>query len=307
MTATSRLRRSNGVPLLVTVDVEIAHDRDLGLQRAILERLAMDLADLPATWFCTATAAEAFSPALRALARRGHAIGCHGLDHGAWEDYRRLDRRSAASALRRATDRIEGALGVRPTVFRGPRMTTSAVSQEILVGLGYQADFSVSAHRFDPFAASAYQPEWLRVPLTPYRPSTASPFRAGDRPLLVVPLSGCGAPFLSGLLYIIGQNAMRRFGRWLAARAAHVEAPLVYLFHSYEFTGLARADHRPWHHKLYCRDAEERYRLNSRLVHWLAGDLGLQANSATQYLSAKEAFRDDYLRSEDDAARHAAG
>jgi hypothetical protein len=33
---------------------------------------------------------------LRALARRGHAIGCHGLDHGAWEDYRRLDRRRPA-------------------------------------------------------------------------------------------------------------------------------------------------------------------------------------------------------------------
>jgi hypothetical protein len=80
---------------------------------------------------------------------------------------------------------------------------------------------------------------------------------------------------------------MRRFGRSLAARAARAEAPLVYLFHSYEFTGLATADHRPWHHRLYRRDPEERYRLNAALLRWLVGDLGLEASSATQYLSAR--------------------
>jgi len=282
-------RTGRGVPLLVTVDVEIAHDRDVALQRAVLERLAIEWAGLPATWFCTAAAAEAFSPPLRALARGGHAIGCHGLDHGAWEDYRRLDRQTAGAALRVATDRIERALGVRPVLFRGPRMTTSAATQDILVGLGYLADFSVSAHRFDPFAASAYQFQWLRVPPTPYRPSTANPFRPGHRPLVVVPLSGRGAPFVSGMLYIVGQQAMRRFGRSLAAHAARADAPLVYLFHSYEFTGLATADHRPWHHRLYRRDPEERYRLNAALLRWLLGDLGLEASSATQYLSARGA------------------
>jgi hypothetical protein len=280
-------RTGCAVPLLVTVDVEIAHDRDVALQRAVLERLAIEWAGLPATWFCTATAAEAFSAPLRALARRGHAIGCHGLDHGAWEDYRRLDRQTAGATLRTATDRIERALGVRPVLFRGPRMTTSAATQDILVGLGYLADFSVSARRFDPFAASAYQFEWLRVPPSPYRPSAADPFRPGHRPLVVVPLSGHGAPFVSGMLYIVGQRAMRRFGRSLAARAARAEAPLVYLFHSYEFTGLATADHRPWHHRLYRRDPEERYRLNAALLRWLVGDLGLEASSATQYLSAR--------------------
>jgi len=275
------------IPLLVTVDVEIAHDRDLALQRAMLERLAIDWAQLPATWFCTATAAETFSAPLRTLARRGHAIGCHGLDHGTWEDYRTLDRAAVAGALRSATDRIERALGVRPVVFRGPRMTTSAATQDVLTGLGYRADFSVSAHRFDPFAASAYQPQWLRMPPTPYQPSEVSPFQPGDRALVVVPLSGLGAPFVSGVLYIVGQQAMRAFGKALAERGARAGAPLVYLFHSYEFTGLAMADFRPWHHRLYRRDPEQRYRLNVELVRWLVGDLGLEAVSATQFLSAK--------------------
>jgi hypothetical protein len=282
------VRPGGRAPLLVTVDVEIAHDRDIARQRAVLDRLARESA-LPATWFCTATAAEAFAPPLRALARRGHAIGCHGLDHGTWEDYRRLDRRAAHAALRTATDRIERALGVRPRLFRGPRMTTSATAQDILVELGYLADFSVSAHRFDPFAASAYQLQWLRVPPTPYRPLVADPFRPGDRPFVVVPLSGCGAPFVSGVLYIAGQQVMRRFGRFLAAHMARIDAPLVYLFHSYEFTGLAAADHRPWHHRLYRRDPEVRYRLNAALLQWLVGDLGLEASTATQYLSARGA------------------
>jgi polysaccharide deacetylase len=287
---TARLAPTPGrcdVPLLVTVDVEIAHDRDLAHQRAMLERLAIDWAGLPATWFCTATAAETFSAPLRTLARQGHTIGCHGLEHGAWEDYRTFDREAVAGALRSATDRIERAIGVRPLVFRGPRMTTSATTQDVLVGLGYRADFSVSAHRFDPFAASAYQLQWLRMPPTPYQPSVVSPFQRGDRALVVVPLSGLGAPFLSGVLYIVGQQAMRTFGRSLAERAARGGAPLVYLLHSYEFTGLAMADLRPWHHRLYRRDPEQRYRLNVEFVRWLIGDLGLQAVSASQFLSAK--------------------
>jgi hypothetical protein len=299
-------RSDGGVPLLVTVDVEIAHDRDVALQRGILERLAIERALPPATWFCTATAAEAFSSPLRALARQGHAIGCHGLDHGTWEDYRQLDRQTAGAALSAATDRIERALGVRPVLFRGPRMTTSAATQDILVRLGYLADFSVSAHRFDPFAAAAYQFQWLRVSPTPYRPSAANPFRPGHRPLVVVPLSGHGAPFVSGLLYIVGQEPMRRFGRLLAARAAPAEAPLVYLFHSYEFTGLATADHRPWHHRLYRRDPEERYRLNAAFLRWLVGDLGLEAKSATQYLSGKGGRYGYVPGPEGDAVRHPA-
>ena len=42
-------RTGRGVPLLVTVDVEIAYDRDVALQRAVLERLATEWAGLPAT------------------------------------------------------------------------------------------------------------------------------------------------------------------------------------------------------------------------------------------------------------------
>ena len=297
--------RCRDVPLLVTVDVEIAHDRDLALQHAMLERLAIDWAGLPVTWFCTATSAETFSAPLRTLAGQGHAIGCHGLDHGVWEDYRILDREAVASALRSATDRIERALGVRPVVFRGPRMTTSAATQDVLVELGYRADFSVSSHRFDPFAASAYQWQWLRTAPTPYHPSTASPFRYGHRPLVVVPLSGYGAPFVSGMLYIVGQQVMHVFGRSLAERAARGGAPLVYLLHSYEFTGLATADFRPWHHRLYRRDPEQRYRLNVELLRWLVGDLGLEAVSATQYLSAR-GVRYGYDGPSDEAVRHAA-
>lgn len=298
--------RCRAVPLLVTVDVEIAHDRDVALQGAMLERLAADWPGPTATWFCTATAAETFAAPLRALVRQGHTIGCHGLDHGAWEDYRHLDRETAGRALRSATGRIERALGVRPLVFRGPRMTTSAVTQDMLVELGYRADFSVSAHRFDPFAASAYQRQWLRMPPTPYNASTVDPFQPGHRPLVVVPLSGHGAPFVSGMLYIVGQQAMRVFARSLAERAARAEAPLVYLFHSYEFTGLAVGDFRPWHHRLYRSDPEQRYRLNAELLQWLVGDLGLEAVSATQYLSARGVRYGHDAGPSGDAVLHAA-
>jgi uncharacterized radical SAM superfamily Fe-S cluster-containing enzyme len=164
-------------------------------------------------------------------------------------------------------------------------MTTSAATQDILVGLGYLADFSVSAHRFDPsprVPTSSNGCACRRRPTGHRQPTRSAPVTGRWS----VPLSGHGAPFVSGMLYIVGARAMRRFGRSLAA-AARAGAPLVYyLFHSYEFTGLATADHRPWHHRLYRRDPEERYRLNAALLRWLVGDLGLEASSATQYLSA---------------------
>jgi peptidoglycan/xylan/chitin deacetylase (PgdA/CDA1 family) len=136
-------------PVLLTIDVEIAYDRDRHEQTEVLWCLVTECKTLPATWFCTADAAELFSAPLRALIATGHSIGCHGYDHGDWEDYRYLSPECVLQTLSAATQRIEAALGVRPRVFRGPRMTTSAATHAALRVLGYVADFSVCAWRFD--------------------------------------------------------------------------------------------------------------------------------------------------------------
>ena len=129
-----------------------------------------------ATWFCTAEAAERFALPLKALVKAGHSIGCHGLDHGEWEDYRLFSPEQAPRVLAEATDRIERAVGVRPRVFPGPRMTTSVATQAALRALGYEADFSVCARRFDLLAASRFNKRWVTTGAAPYQPALDDPF-----------------------------------------------------------------------------------------------------------------------------------
>jgi hypothetical protein len=277
------------VPLLVTVDVEIAHDRPLRQQREALDDLRAVLAKVPTTWFTTADAAEAFAHPLRGLLEEGHEVGCHGLNHHDQEDYRRLPLPRVRNLLTEATIRIEAALGVRPQVFRGPRMTTSAATHAILRDLNYRADFSVCSRRFDPWASSRYSWRWLGVGARPYAPLAADAFRtdptAGPDSLLVVPLSGIILPFISGVLFLIGPTWTQRFADLLTSRARRRYAPLVYLFHSYEFVDVsADDDFRPWHHRLYLGPAEARWRANQVLLAHLSEDLRLQAMTASTCL-----------------------
>ena len=277
------------LPLLITVDVEIAGDRLLCEQTDALWRLGAELSECPATWFCTARAAEQFAQPLRALVADGHEIGCHGLDHGNWKDYRVLSSSTALRTLREATDRIGAAVGVRPRTFRGPRMTTSAKTQDVLRQLGYLADFSVSARRFDFMTASCYEQRWSRTVGTPYRPSASDPFSsvgpARDGELVVVPLSGLGLPLCSGTLYLCGDQLARRIAKTLHRAAVAKRDPLVYLFHSYEFAAMRRGvDHRPMHHRLYPRSPAARYERNHRFLHYLRMSLPTRPLCAASYL-----------------------
>ena len=257
------------VPLLITMDLELAPDHDLVEQREVLDRLRVDLDELgvPLTIFCTANAAERFAPEVRRLRGAGHEIACHGLHHTAEEDYRRMSPARTRSAIGEATRRLAAVSGERPRSFRGPRMTTSATTQEALTDHGYEADFSVCPRRLDIVTCRGGHWAWLVAPRVQYTPSHASPFRRGDRPLLVVPLSALGLPLLSGTVYLFGLRAtLRLYSRLHRDACRSAGAPLVYLFHSYEFTRLTARGGQPLHHRLYGRDRQRRYAQHIELL-----------------------------------------
>jgi hypothetical protein len=276
------------VELLVTMDLEVAEDHDLDDQAKILDRLRSDLASLglPITLFTVANAARRFRHPLQGLHADGHEIGCHGLDHAAEENYRLLGAEAARQRLRRATDEIHASIGERPRVFRGPYMATSCATQSALIELEYEADCSVCPQRLDFALTRGGSAGWLTAPRVPYSPSERSPHRRGDRPLRVVPLSCLGAPFISGLLYLAGLPGVTAFYRTLLAEARRTGAPLVFLFHSYEFarfTGEQR-DARPWLHRRYLRDPEERYQLNLELLQRMLLEPGLHPSTVSTWL-----------------------
>ncbi len=280
------------VPLVVTMDLEIARDHDLSSQAAILERLHLDLEriGLPITIFTTSKAACAFPLQLSKLRATGHEVGCHGRDHAPREDFSKMSERDVRRALSQASDEICRVVGSRPRSFRGPWMATSATTQRVLLELGYRSDFSPCPQRLDFFRTRGGTREWLSAPRGLYHPSPDSPFRRGSSPLLVVPLSCIGVPFLSGLLYLAGVRAVRALFRALLAEARRTGRPIVYLFHSYEFCPASRqgnggaVDDRPWLQRRYGENREERYRRNLELLESMLATPGIEPAVAESLL-----------------------
>ena len=274
--------------ILVTVDVELARDRDFDQQSQSLVRLAEALEGVPSTFFVTADAADAFSAELRLVAAIGHEIGCHGLDHSPLDDYSALSSKDARRRLQEAVRRITLSTGSSVRSFRGPRMTTSARTQSVLRELGFSSDFSVCSHRADATCASRYRTEWFCVRPRPYVPSSTSAFvpdRAEqNRSLLVVPLSGFGLPFLSGALYLLGSPIFKRFAAFLVWHARRAHSPIVYLLHSYEFAEMAGVDERLWHHRLYGKRPLDRYKANLDLISFLTEHCNLVPQTASTFV-----------------------
>jgi hypothetical protein len=290
-------RRDNAIPLLVTLDLEIAPDHDLAEQKSILHVLHTDFKrlGLPITVFCTSEAAGVFDQEIRMLRTAGHEIACHGVSHGA--DFGKLSLHDCRDAIARSTACLREASGTPPRCFRGPGMTTSAITQRVLVEHGYEADFSVCSQRIDVLNSKGGCLGWLTAPRRPYRPSEDSPFRKGDVPLLVVPLSCLGVPFLSGLLYLWGAGFMMAFFEILLDEARRIQKPIVYLFHSYEFSayrGTARTEDgantaaaaakRKFLHSLYLRDRKRRYEVTRTLFEHMLSKARVRPMTGREYV-----------------------
>lgn len=275
----------------MTCDVEIAEDHDLGDQTTVLCRLAADLdgIGLPVTFFTSSDAAQLFRKRLFDLRTRGHEIGSHGVSHERDEDYSRLPPDRIDRLLHRSTTRIRSVGLGRPTCFRGPFMTTSTTTQRALVREGYVGDFSVCSQRLDIRNCRGGRLGWWFAPRGAYRPHERSPFRRRREPLLVVPLSCVGIPFLSGVLYLLGERFMRAVFSLLLAEARRSGAPIVYLFHSYEFArplqdSAPRTSPPSVYQRLYARDRAWRYDAHMRLLEHMARHHGVRPQTASAFV-----------------------
>ena len=137
---------------------------------------------------------------------------------------------------------------------------------------GFLMDFSVSPRRLDFFNSRGAGPGSFFAPCRPYHPGIRTPFRKGDRKLLVVPLSCKGIPFLSGSLFLFGLSAMKALFKTLLIGAKRHGSPIVYLFHSYEYAEYTgdkavgagssppeTAEKRKALHGLYAKNRDRRY------------------------------------------------
>lgn len=284
-------------PLLITMDLEIAYDHIIHQQVDILDRLNADMVAIgaPMTTFTTAESTKIFSDKIRMLHDSGHEIGCHGKTHSIDENFEKMSLKEAKAVLDESTQTLKNITGQSPQSFRGPRMETSLATQRALIDLGYESDYSVSSRRI----YIPPKPKLFFAPQKPYYSHEKSPHRRGSTTLLNVPLTSFFAPFLSGLLYIVGLKMMKRIFDFYYQLCTFERRPIVYLFHSYEGTDGLNEDEliksrssnayfseKPIRQKLYRFSAEEKYLLNIELLRYMTNYRNIRPMTASSF--AKE-------------------
>jgi peptidoglycan-N-acetylglucosamine deacetylase len=115
----------------------------------------LDRRSAAATFFFTGDAADGHPDVVRRVAVRGHEVGCHTLYHETVGDpifdipgLRPLLPEEVPLRLRRATERVENALGRQPVSFRCPRLWGSTAVVNALEDLGYVADATYPLYHF---------------------------------------------------------------------------------------------------------------------------------------------------------------
>ena len=99
----------------------------------------LDAEDVKATFFCVAEIAEENADILMEILRRGHALGCHGLDHVRLTD---KSLETFREETRHARDILQGVTGREIRGYRASCVTLERDKLEVLRELGFTWDSS---------------------------------------------------------------------------------------------------------------------------------------------------------------------
>lgn len=280
------------IPLIITTDLEFANDHNHSQQGEIIDKLCKDLKiiNLPVTAFITSEFAEKYPEKVKLFFEYGNDIECHGVNHDRNENYKKLKENKIRNNIEYATKSIRNLISENPVCFRGPAMTTSALTQKVLLENGYIADFSVCSQRLDFFNSAGGDIRWLFAPRTIYNPDFKNPYLKGISPIKVIPLRCIGFPFISGILYIFGLKFMQIFFNILLNESLKMKKPIVYIFHTYEFTESENKHNsytgnkkRSPLHNLYISDIKKRYDMNFELFKYMLSFKNVKVVTGKEY------------------------
>ncbi len=214
-----------------TIDCDWVPGSQYGLERLLL---ICERYKLSSTIFFAGRFAEDYPALVRECHRRGHELGTHGWAHGGLEqdeDFRVASYERQREWIRRATDAVEKASGVRPVIFRAPNLRISEVTLRVLEDEGYRYDSSIPARRFDMGFGRVHYTQYFLAPLEPYNPSWQGLHREGGSSILEIPPSACLFPINLASLRILGLPIVGRMIDWVGRRSKH----LVFYCHPSEF------------------------------------------------------------------------
>lgn len=214
-----------------TIDCDWVPGSHVGLEMLLA---FCDRTHLKGTIFFAGRFAEAYPHLVRDCHDRGHQLGTHGWAHGGLEDdedFRTASYEQQREWIRRATEAVEQAAGIRPVVFRAPNLSIGETTLRALEHEGYRYDSSVPARRFDMGFGRVHYLKYFWAPRDPYRPSGDDLTTPGESPLIEVPPSSCLFPINMATLRTLGLPMVQRMIRWIGRRSRH----LVFYCHPSEF------------------------------------------------------------------------
>jgi len=209
------------LPLAITIDVEdwpqSSWNRSLPIGDYCAEntrRLLEVLAEFPAaraTFFVLGKFAEKHPAVTRAIAEAGHEVASHGYGH---VELFEIGRDAFAEDLKRSTEILAEAAGVRPTGYRAPDFSVvgeSLWALEVLAEAGYTYDSSIFPIDRGRYGIAGWPPVPARVELESGASILEVPVATLDQFGRRLPVGGGGyARLLPGRILV---RALRKSGR----------------------------------------------------------------------------------------------
>ena len=197
--------------------------------------------DTSATFFVLGEVAAAHPSIVRAIAREGHEVACHGQRH---EDVHRQTPAEFRDDVRRAKEQLEDLLGSPVIGYRAPNFSigpSQSWAYPILVEVGFRYNSSLYPILHDRYG----QPGAPRFPYEIWRSGTAAlvEFPIGTTRLLNVNLPIGGGGFFRLLPFAWTRLGIQRVN-------TRENQPVVFYFHPWELDPQQPRPPMAWHHRL---------------------------------------------------------
>jgi len=199
----------------------------------------LDLYDeynIKTTFFFTGYVAR-LKPALVKMASdRGHEIASHGLRHRVEDAFDILPLKMQIAHLRESKNILEDICGTEVISFRAPAARANYNLPIALEESGYRIDSSVSPQRLDMMFSfgSMKKLNWIVAPRMPYFADRNNIFRKGNSPILEIPISAFGFPYIGTFMRICpALNRVTRMALYLETTLNN--RPIIFVTHPNEF------------------------------------------------------------------------
>ncbi len=191
--------------------------------------------DAKATFFFIADFAREFPEIVKMIQPYGHEVACHGYTHDHRQAFDVLTLEEQLRHLSDAKKILEDISGEEVISFRAPALRVNEFTPQALVETGFKIDSSVAPQRIDMFMSlgSKKKMVWLKAPRTPYFVAENNLARKGNLPLLEVPVSSFGVPYIGTFMRISPSiNALTRY--LLYQETKNTSKPINFLIHPNE-------------------------------------------------------------------------